>query len=174
MGAMATEDSPSHQKVTIWAPLGRHGDRKSPKESGGSPLMVAMATLMLQVATPSHFARPNSELGATSANQAVISTCPRVCIYRTSLHLQKDRKFERKRQKANLRSSSFIHGTPYLILHFSPWTHLIHPTLNIKPWLLHFIIPHPIISSPKSLVTFHQNTHIPRHIINLHSLHLGA
>ena len=38
MGAMATEESPSHQKVAIWAPLGRHGDRKSPKASGGSPL----------------------------------------------------------------------------------------------------------------------------------------
>ena len=34
MGAMATEESPSHQKVAIWAPLGRHGDRRPPKESG--------------------------------------------------------------------------------------------------------------------------------------------
>ena len=42
MGAMATEDSPSHQKVAIWAPLGRRGDRKSPNESGG----IAMATTL--------------------------------------------------------------------------------------------------------------------------------
>ena len=35
MGAMVTEDSPRHQKVAIWAPLGHHGDRKSLNESGG-------------------------------------------------------------------------------------------------------------------------------------------
>ena len=55
MGAMATEDSPSHQKVAIWAPLGRHGDRKSPKESGGSPwrppLQVATSFKQGKVAT---------------------------------------------------------------------------------------------------------------------------
>ena len=71
MGAMATEDSPKTLE-------GRHGDRKSPNEPGGvatwgrhgdlpckwrpssvkawSPLRVAMATLMLQVATHFHFA----------------------------------------------------------------------------------------------------------------------
>ena len=37
MGAMATEDPSEHQKVAIWSPLGRHGDRKSLKASGGSP-----------------------------------------------------------------------------------------------------------------------------------------
>ena len=46
MGAMATDESPSHQKVAIWEPLGRYGDRKSPKESGGSPLGVAMVTTL--------------------------------------------------------------------------------------------------------------------------------
>jgi hypothetical protein len=44
MSAMATEDSPKHQKVATWAPLERHGDRRSQKQSGGSPLGVAMAT----------------------------------------------------------------------------------------------------------------------------------
>jgi len=81
MSAMATEDSPKtlegrHLGAT-WAPLERHGDRKSQKQPGGvatwgrhgdlpckwrpsalkawSPLRVAMATLMLQVATSSLF-----------------------------------------------------------------------------------------------------------------------
>ena len=37
MVAMATEDYSEHQKVAIWSPLDRHGDRKSLKASGGSP-----------------------------------------------------------------------------------------------------------------------------------------
>ena len=51
MGAMVTEDSSSHQKVAIWSPLGRHGDRKSPKASGGSPLGGRHGDLPLQMAT---------------------------------------------------------------------------------------------------------------------------
>ena len=51
MGAMATEDSPSHQKVATWAPLGRHGNRKSLKALGGSPLGGRHGDLPLQMAT---------------------------------------------------------------------------------------------------------------------------
>jgi hypothetical protein len=38
MGAMATEDSSSHQKVAIWSPLERHGDRKFQKHQVGRHL----------------------------------------------------------------------------------------------------------------------------------------
>ena len=51
MGTMATEDSSSHQKVAIWSPLGRHGDRKSPKASSRSPLGCRHGDLLLQMAT---------------------------------------------------------------------------------------------------------------------------
>ena len=51
MGAMVTEDSSEHQKVTIWSPLGRHGDRKSQNASGGSPLGGRHGDLPLQVVT---------------------------------------------------------------------------------------------------------------------------
>ena len=51
MGAMVTEDSSEHQKVTIWSPLGRHGDKKSLKASGGSPLGGRHGDLPLQMAT---------------------------------------------------------------------------------------------------------------------------
>ena len=51
MGAMAIEDSSEHQKVPIWLPLGRHGDRKSLKASGGSPLGGRHGDLPLQMAT---------------------------------------------------------------------------------------------------------------------------
>ena len=105
--AMATESLQKHQVgrhlgvamatyLYKWRPL---------SNKARSPLMVAMATLMLQVATPSHFARPNSELGATSANQAVISTCPRVCINRMAIHLQRDPNFDKRAENTSLRSS---------------------------------------------------------------------
>ena len=55
--AMATEGL---QKNKDWSPLrGRHGNHpckwRPPSNKVGLSLMVAMATLMLQVATPSHF-----------------------------------------------------------------------------------------------------------------------
>ena len=73
-----------------------------------------------------------------------------------------------------LRSSFLIHGTPFLILHFSTCTHLIPSKPQHKTLTTSIHHSSPTISPPKSFVTFHQNTHISRHILYFHSLHLGA
>ena len=49
--AMATEDSPKAQKVATWAPLERHGDRKSQKQSGEVATCGWPCRHPLQVAT---------------------------------------------------------------------------------------------------------------------------